>query len=88
MWLDEHIDTLSDTTLRGDGERKMRTMYSVIYEISKNIFGVKEINVKIQNTTPNRRQLQIQDLRSDLKRPHKRYKEAKEDEKAHIAELT
>ena len=33
--LDEHLDNLLDTTLRGDVDRKMRTMSSVIYEVRK-----------------------------------------------------
>ena len=63
--LDEHLDNLLGTTLRGDVDRKIGIMSSVIYEVSKETFGVKEIKEKIQTTRHNRRQTQIQDLRSD-----------------------
>ena len=81
--LDEHLDTLLDTKLRGDEERKMSTLPSVI-QFSKETFGEKEVQTKIQTTTRSRRQSQIQDLQSELNSQHKRYRDGRDDENSPI----
>ena len=86
--LDDQLERALEATLKGDVDRKMETMTAVVYSACKDSFGVKEAKPQPTTPTPNRRENDIRQLRSDIKRLRKRFRTSLEEEKPAIAELT
>ncbi|CAC5398522.1 unnamed protein product [Mytilus coruscus] len=77
------------TSLQGCVERRIETLTTQVYNIGKEIFGVKERKER-SNTkqTPNKREQKIKQLRKELKDLNRRYKKSNEIEKLGIACIT
>ena len=84
---DNQLDMILDSTMRGDVDKKIRSMTSIVYNVGKELFGIKPSVPKEQTKKQNRRETQIQDIRKELKNLRKRYNEAPEEERPALSEL-
>ena len=86
--LDDQLANILDVTMKGDIDTKLRTMTTVIYNLSKDQFGVKQPRCRNdQPETQSRRQITITNIRKDIKNLTKQFKRAQEHEKPALAEL-
>ena len=70
--LDDQLANILDVTMKGDIDTKLRTMTTVIYNLSKDQFGVKQPRCRnAQPETQSRRQITITNIRKDIKKPDK-----------------
>ncbi|XP_052093724.1 uncharacterized protein LOC127729844 [Mytilus californianus] len=85
---DEDLENILEATLAGNVDRKMRAMTSIIYSVGKDRFGLM-ISEKREMTQgqSNRRQRKIKELRGDLRRLKKRYRDAMEVERLPLQQL-
>ncbi|XP_061589349.1 uncharacterized protein LOC133454644 [Cololabis saira] len=88
-WLqfDEDLDQVIDATARGVADQKLRTMSAMIVSIGAERFGIKEQQPTRRLGEPNRREVKISQLRQELRLLGRQFKQAKEEEKAGLAEL-
>ena len=84
---DNQLDMILDSTMRGDVDKKIRSMTSIVYNVGKELFGIKLSVPKEQTKKQNRRETQIQDIRKELKNLRKRYNEAPKEERPALSEL-
>lgn len=86
--LDQELDMILETSLKGDAGRKLRLMTSIVYEECKDRFGQKDQKTaKHQKAGPSRRQREIAAIRKDLRKLKQRWKAAPESEKVALKQL-
>ena len=86
--LDEDIDKVLQATLRGPASRKVEKMSTIVYEMSRERFGVEEKHKSAPKPSgPNRRQRKIAELRVRLRELTRQYKIANEFEKTGLSLL-
>ena len=84
---DEDTARIIDATARGDVDRRLQTMTTIIVTFGTERFGVEEGRPVRSKHTMNRREGKIHQLRRDLRALAKQYKAAQEEEKAPLVEL-
>ncbi|XP_062387675.1 uncharacterized protein LOC134076569 [Sardina pilchardus] len=84
---DEDVDLALSATARGDADQKLRLMCTLIISIAAERFGTKEPRAGRSEGGPNRREGKISQLRQELRCLGRQYKQAREEEKAGLAEL-
>ncbi|KAK0145691.1 hypothetical protein N1851_015413 [Merluccius polli] len=84
---EEDVDQVLEATARGDADQKLRTMCTMIVSIAVERFGTKEQHTINGAGEPNRRQKKISQLRQELRLLGRQYKQAREEDKAGLAEL-
>ncbi|KAK0136651.1 hypothetical protein N1851_027154 [Merluccius polli] len=84
---EEDVDQVLEATARGDADQKLRTMCTMIVKIAVERFGTKEQHTINGAGEPNRRQKKISQLRQELRLLGRQYKQAREEDKAGLAEL-
>ncbi|XP_052240804.1 uncharacterized protein LOC127851227 [Dreissena polymorpha] len=84
---DEDVDGIVEQVLLGTVERKLRSMCRLIYAVGKERFGVTPSERKQTTVAKNRRQIEIEKLRKDLRNLGNQYRQASELEKIGLQEL-
>ncbi len=84
---DEDLDQILERTAKGDVDRRLKTMTSIIVSIVAERFGIEAAKPTPKACAQNRREVRIQRLREELKSPKRQYKVAGEVERAGLAEL-
>ncbi|XP_052236077.1 uncharacterized protein LOC127847893 [Dreissena polymorpha] len=85
--VDEDVDGIVEQVLLGTVERKLRSMCRLIYAVGKERFGVTPSERKQTTVAKNRRQIEIEKLRKDLRNLGNQYRQASELEKIGLQEL-
>lgn len=75
---DEDVDGILEQVLLGTVERKLRSMSRLVYAVGKERFGVTPSERKQTTVTKNRRQIEIEKLRKDLRNLGNQYRQASE----------
>ncbi|XP_073731592.1 uncharacterized protein [Misgurnus anguillicaudatus] len=88
-WLkfDEDLNQVLEATARGNADQKLRAMSTMIISIGAERFGVKKHQLARSVAEPNRREVKISQLRSELRLLRRQFKAARDEEKAGLAEL-
>lgn len=73
---DEDVDQVLEGTAKGDVERRLKTMTSIIVSIAAERFGSKEVKPRPSAYTPNHRARKIQRLREELTSLKRQYRKA------------
>lgn len=84
---DEDLDTILESTCKGNVEQKLHTMCTLTMGIGAVRFGVTEKRGTTIPSLPNQREVKISQLRQDLRSLKRQYKAAKEEERMALAEL-
>lgn len=84
---DEDLDQVLEVTARGDADQKLRMMSAMIVSIGAERFGIKEQWPTRGLGEPNRREVKISQLWKELRLLGRQFKQAREEEKAGLAEL-
>ncbi|KAL0202317.1 hypothetical protein M9458_000335, partial [Cirrhinus mrigala] len=84
---DEDVDQILQVTARGDADRRLHTMCSIIINIAAERFGVKEQCPFGGTAGPNRLEENNRQLRKELRLLRKQFRQASEEDKAALAEL-
>ncbi|XP_061878077.1 uncharacterized protein LOC133630482 [Entelurus aequoreus] len=88
-WLqfDEDADTILDTTAKGEADRRLKTMTTVIISLAAERFGFEEKRAAKPPYIMNNRASKIQQLRQELKSLRRQFKVASEEDRGPLAEL-
>lgn len=86
--LDDDLNNILENTLKGDAANKIKTMVRLVYQACYDTFGAKEGKIPRPPAGPSRRQRQIRELRGDLQRLKKRWREANDEERAALDEIS
>ncbi|XP_067284127.1 uncharacterized protein [Pseudorasbora parva] len=88
-WLqfDEDVDTILEAGVKGDADRRLLTMTTIIISLAAERFGLEEKKVVNLPYTMNNRAHKIHQLRQELKSLRRKFKEAREEERGPLAEL-
>ncbi|KAK0134731.1 Retrovirus-related Pol polyprotein from type-2 retrotransposable element R2DM [Merluccius polli] len=84
---DKDADKVLEATAKGDVERRLQTMTTIIVSMAAERFGVEEERRPKQPYTKNQRAVKIHNIRKELKALKKQHKEASEEERGPLAEL-
>ena len=84
---DEDADMVLEVTAKGDVERRLQTMTTIIVSMATERFGVEEERAAKQPYFKNQRAVKIHNIRNELKALKKRHKAAREEERAPLVEL-
>ncbi|XP_054628013.1 uncharacterized protein LOC129179159 [Dunckerocampus dactyliophorus] len=84
---DEDITRVIESTAKGDVDRRLQTITTIIVTYGTERFGVEERKSTRPNYTMNRRAEKIHQLRQELRSLARQYKAASEEEKPPLAEL-
>ncbi|XP_053395771.1 uncharacterized protein LOC128555950 [Mercenaria mercenaria] len=79
--LDRELDIILTSALQGAADRKLISMTTLIYTVSKERFGIVEHKQTKTSKQPNRRQRLIEGIRKELRSLSKAYKKASEEER-------
>ncbi len=86
--LDNDLNTILENTLKGDAAKKIKIMVEVVYQACHDAFGAKEGKTPRPPAGPSRRQRQIKELREELKTLKRRWREASDEERAALDEIS
>lgn len=86
-WQTFDEDADKEVTAKGDVERRLKTMTTIIVCMAAERFGVEEERAAKQPYTKNQRAVKIHNIRKELKALKRQHKAASEDEHAQLAEL-
>lgn len=86
--LDNDLNTTLENTLKGDAANKIRTMVTLVYQACYDTFGAKESKTPKSPAGPSRRQRQMKELRGEIQRLKKRWREASDEERAALDEIS
>ncbi|CAM4377895.1 unnamed protein product [Leuciscus chuanchicus] len=86
--LDDDINTILENTLKGDAAKKIKIMVDIVYQACHDTFGEKEGKTPRPPAGPSRRQRQIKELREELKTLKRRWREASDEERAALNEIS
>lgn len=86
--LDDDLNTTLEDTLKGDAANKIKTMVRLVYQACYDTFGAKEGKTPRPPAGPSRRQRQIKELRGNLQTLKKRWREASDEERAALDEIS
>lgn len=84
---DEDVEQILEGTAKGDVDRRLETMATIIVSIAVERFGTKEVNQAPAIYTPNHTAKKIQHLRKELKALKRQYKKAGDVEKGGLLDL-
>ena len=76
-----------ESALQGAADRKLKSMTSLVYAVSRERFGTIEKKRTKTPVQPNRRQRLIVEIRKELRNLNKAYKKASEEERIGLHEL-
>lgn len=76
-----------EATAKGDVERRLQTMTTIIVSMAVERFGVEEERRARQPYTMNQQAVKIHNIRKELKALTKQHKETRQEERAPLAEL-
>ena len=77
--LDDDIDSILESSLSGDVEKKISALTTITYTVAKERFGLMDQRIKKAATpSPNRRERQIKAIRNNLRSLKKQYRSATE----------
>lgn len=76
-----------ETMAKGDVERRLQAMTTIIVSMAAERFGVEEERGARQPYSMNQRAVKIHNIRTELKALTKQYKVARQEERAPLAEL-
>lgn len=85
--LEEDVDQILEGTAKGDVDRWLKTMTSIIVDIAAERFGLNEVKLGPSAYTTNHRARKIQHLREELKALKRQYKKAGDVKKGGLSEL-
>lgn len=82
-WLqfDEDADTILEAIVKGDADRRLQTMTTIIISLAAERFGLEEKKAVNLPYIMNNRANKIHQLRQELKSLRRRFKEAREEER-------
>ncbi|XP_061772124.1 uncharacterized protein LOC133562186 [Nerophis ophidion] len=88
-WLqfDEDADTILETTAKGDADRRLKTMTTIIISLAAERFGLEEKRAAKPPYIMNNRASKIHQLRQELKCLRQQFKVAREEDRGPLAEL-
>ncbi|XP_061733213.1 uncharacterized protein LOC133536595 [Nerophis ophidion] len=88
-WLqfDEDADTILETTAKGDADRRLKTMTTIIISLAVESFGLEEKRAAKPPYIMNNRVSKIHQLRQELKCLRQQFKVAREEDRGPLAEL-
>ncbi|KAJ8353121.1 hypothetical protein SKAU_G00206880 [Synaphobranchus kaupii] len=88
-WLqfDEDADSILEATAKGEADRRLQTMTTIIVSLAAERFGLEEKRTAKLPYTMNNRASKIHQLRQELKSLRWRFKEAREEERGPLTEL-
>ncbi len=84
---DKDADRMLEATGKGDVEKQLHTMTTIMVNMAAERFGVEEVKSAKKHYTKNQRAAKIHNIRKELKGLKKQYKEAGEEECGPLAEL-
>lgn len=84
---EEDAMCILNVTLNGPVDKKLEVFSTILYNMGLDRFGTVEKKVHETTNHPSRRQQQIAEVRIELRRLTKLYKEAEEDERIGLGEL-
>ena len=85
---DEDLDRVLESTIAGNVDRRLTAMSTIICTMGKDRFGSLEKRTKTQVTSKlNRRELEIANLRKEIRCLSRQFREATEEEKEGLKEL-
>lgn len=87
LQLDEDIDKIMETAVKGDVDHKLQAMCTLITTLGAERFGVTAGPGCRQVERPNRRELKICHLRQELKTLKRQFRAAKKEERDALSEL-
>lgn len=85
---DEDADKVLGATAKGDVERRLQTMATIIVSMATERVGFEEVKGVKEPYTKNQRAVKIHKIRKGLKALKKQHKEDREEERAQLAELS
>lgn len=85
--IDEDVDKVLEATAKGDVEKRLQTMTTIIVSMAAERFGVEEERGVKLPYIKNQRAIKIHNIRKELKTLKKQHKEASEEERAALAGL-
>lgn len=85
--LDEDIDKIMETTVKGNVDHKLQAMCTFITTIGAERFGVTERPVRKESARPNRREHKISQLSQELKTLKRQFRAASEEHRDALSEL-
>lgn len=88
-WLqfDEDTDSILEAIAKGEADRRLQTMTTIIISLAAERFGLEEKRTAKLPYTMNNRASKIHQLRQELKSLRRQYKEAREEERGPLEEL-
>ena len=86
--LDDQLDTILETTLRGDASSKVQKMTEIVFEHCKDVFGEdQKEKPKQKKSGPSRRQRVLAELRREQRSITVKWKQASDAEKKGLKDL-
>ena len=79
---EEDVEAVLEATLAGSVDKKMKAMTTIMYSMGADRFGVEDHKKDKKGAHTNRRKQEITNIRGDLRRLTKRFREAEEGEKS------
>ncbi|KAJ8348797.1 hypothetical protein SKAU_G00273860 [Synaphobranchus kaupii] len=88
-WLQfgEDGDSILEATAKGEADRRLQTMTTIIVSLAAERFGLEEKRTAKLPYTMNNRASKIHQLRQELKSLRRRFKEVREEERGPLTEL-
>ena len=84
---DDDVDEILQLTAKGQAERKLQTLTTIISTIAVERFGEEEKKDHKTTYTPNRRAVEIHKIRGEMKALKIQYKEATAEKRNGLAQL-
>lgn len=85
---DLDVDMVLEATAKGDVERRLQTMTTIIVSMAAERFGVEQERAAKEPYTKNQRAAKIHHIRKELRALKKQHKAADQEERAALAELS
>ena len=84
---DEDVDKVLEASAKGDVDRRLQAMTTIIISLAQERFGAEEKKAARTPYTMNQRAVKIHKIRQELKSLKKQHKEASEEQRPPLAEL-
>jgi len=85
--LDDELDIILEAAMQGPVNRKLQTLTTIVYSVTKTMFGVEKDKVHRKPPKPNRRQSRIENLIREVRQLKRRYRQSSPTERAGPSQL-
>lgn len=89
LWkqFDDDVDQILEVTVKGEADRKLQAMTTIIVSIAAERFGEEEKKSSGTTYSKNQRAVRIHNIRQEMKALKSQYKEAGDEERIGMAQL-